>query len=409
VYLESGYKTITPIQLCNALSALQTGDISFRAFRVYLACFSLVAIRDAAGRVRKKSGRRGDVTPRYRVEELACLTATDEKSVRRDLARLRRASLLTFSEHAITVTETPLPSSGALLSATSGTRSIMRPIPVPRSMLRFLARCQKPVLAKTVIAYILRGLTLDRRSGEVRGKGTMKLSWVAEVFGVSERAARYARGELVRLGWIERDRNSYQRKLNRDGSYFRVDLGWRCPPVGGAARLKAPEEGTEKAGNRELSRVQAARDRVLQIAAPLLKSCTETAPPKERHETPNGSKNQRTRNAEPSGFYLRVRERKPSIRDVRDEDLRCFTRTEVLYWQAVREGILQHSEINALNWLSAAVRAKSVRGDAVRVFMGIVRKQLWVNITQEQEERARKALVRYRETDPTRFRVGRAA
>ena len=75
MYLESGYKTITPIQLCNALAALETGDISFRAFRVYLASFSLVAIREAAGRVRRKSGRRGEVTPRFRVEELARLTA----------------------------------------------------------------------------------------------------------------------------------------------------------------------------------------------------------------------------------------------------------------------------------------------------------------------------------------------
>jgi hypothetical protein len=89
---------------------------------------------------------------------------------------------------------------------------------------------------------------------------------------------------------------------------------------------------------------------------------------------------------------------------VRVEDLRCFSRAEALYWQAVDSGLISHSEANALNWLGAAARATSVNGDAVRVFVGIVRRRLWKHITHEQEERARRALVRYREKDPRRFR-----
>ncbi len=391
MYLESGYKTITPIQLCNGLAALESEAINFRAFRVYLACFSLLAIRDAASRVRKASRRRRALAPRYRPEEISRLTGTTTKSVSRDLSRLRRASLLEFSEHAIRVRESSLDSSAVLLSAASGRRSWTRPIPVPRSMLRFLARCEKPVLTKTIIAYLLRGLSLDRRSGEVNGKGTVKLSWVARTFGVSERAARYARAELVRLGWIGRDRSSYQRKLNRDGAYFAINLAWRNP----AGRTRTQEVDLPASGP----------DRVLQIAAPVSRTGTVIAPPEERHETPNGSKDQKTRRTEPAGLSTRGGVRNPSLRDVTDEDLRCFTRTEVLYWQAVRQGVIRHSETNALNWLSAAVRARSVPGDPVRVFLGIVRKELWAHITHEQEERARRALVRYREGDPSRFRV----
>ncbi len=101
---------------------------------------------------------------------------------------------------------------------------------------------------------------------------------------------------------------------------------------------------------------------------------------------------------------------RPTIRNVRLEDLQSFSHTEELYWQAVERRVIEHSENNALNWLAAAVRAKSVRdGDPVRVFVGIVRRRLWSHVTQEQEERARQALARYREEDPRRFRERRAA
>jgi hypothetical protein len=95
----------------------------------------------------------------------------------------------------------------------------------------------------------------------------------------------------------------------------------------------------------------------------------------------------------------------PDLRDVKLEDLESFARIEALYWQAVRKGIIKHSESNPLNWLGAAVRAKTVNGDTVRIFVGLVRSQKWEFITGEQEERARSALARYRQDDPTRFRV----
>jgi hypothetical protein len=91
------------------------------------------------------------------------------------------------------------------------------------------------------------------------------------------------------------------------------------------------------------------------------------------------------------------------MRNIKLEDLQSFSRTEELYRQAVHLGLIKHSENQALNWLGAAVRAKSVAGDPVRIFAGIVRQGLWRNITQEQEERARAALHRYRELNPALF------
>src|SRR5262249_3528978 len=112
--------------------------------------------------------------------------------------------------------------------ALAGQRSFRRPIPIPRAVLRFLARSRKPTLAKTLLAHVTRGLSLDRKSAEVRGAGTVKASWIAEKLGVSLRAVKAARKELIALGLIPKDTGSVQRKLNRDGAYFRVNLAWKA-------------------------------------------------------------------------------------------------------------------------------------------------------------------------------------
>jgi hypothetical protein len=400
VYRETGYKTLTPIQLCNVVATCDAGIVSFRALRVYFACFELLAVREAARRSRKKARRRGEARNRFQLSELRrVLGMDDEAAIRRDLSQLRRAGLAFFAEEAITVAEKPLPDAPRLLSAINSNRSPVRPIPVPRPVLTFLARSTKPAVVRTVIAYLLRGLTLDRKTLAVKARGTVKLSWIVQAFGVSLRAARYARAELVRLGWFGRDESSFQRKLNRDGAYFRINLAWRCPLPAHAGEGRGPGALVEKSSpSATLARAR--------IAPPEAAIGRRFAPLKERPETPYGSKNQETRRTDRPGVSLRQNLGKPTIRDVRVEDLQSFTRTEELYWQAVAKGLIGHSEANALNWVAAAVRAKSVVGDSVRVFMGIVRRQHWRHITQEQEERARTALARYREDNANVFRVG---
>ena len=51
--MSYGYKAITPIKLLNGVSAYSSGTISFKALRVYLSCFELEAIREAAKRSNK--------------------------------------------------------------------------------------------------------------------------------------------------------------------------------------------------------------------------------------------------------------------------------------------------------------------------------------------------------------------
>jgi hypothetical protein len=120
------------------------------------------------------------------------------RAIKPALRRLQRAGLITFSEGEMVITTEPLPGSEEPLEALRCGRSPRRPIPVPRAVLRFLAGNGRAALTKTILAYVVRGLSLCRVQGTVTSKGTVKISWIADTFGLSERAARYGRAELIR-------------------------------------------------------------------------------------------------------------------------------------------------------------------------------------------------------------------
>ncbi|NJN90395.1 MAG: hypothetical protein HC878_08480 [Leptolyngbyaceae cyanobacterium SL_5_14] len=103
-----------------------------------------------------------------------------------------------------------------------------RTIPVPRRLFEHLCRITKPSLFKTALAYLLRGLFL-KRDGTINPNGSAKASWIAQVAGISLRAAKAARQTLISIGWLSRDETSSQWKLNRTGAYFSINLSWEAP------------------------------------------------------------------------------------------------------------------------------------------------------------------------------------
>ena len=384
---EISYKTITPIQLCNGLAALLSGIISFRAFRVYLGCFELVAIREAAGRDNKRKGKRVGEKVRFRLEELKNLCSVASLGgIRREVNSLRKANLLDFTESQITITQTPLPYSLELLDDVLGQRKKTRPIPVPRRILRYLASSTKPVLAKTLIAYLLRGPSLKPKTEEINSRGTVKASWIADTFSCSLRGVKQARLDLIELGIISKDENSYQRKLNRDGAYFELNMTW------------GREESAPQAVDNSLNKTSKTVTQSHEFAPPRVQTCHEFAPPIERLKTSNEVKNQKTRRAEPSGVCKQTfsGDKPPSIRDIQPEDLREFSRNEALYWQARSRELISSSEADILNWIAASIRARETKSPG-RVFMGIIKRKLFHHITQAQEDQARRALNRRRE------------
>ncbi len=194
MYLQDGYKLISAGQLVAALDALNDREITFRAFRAFIGCFELLAIREAAERSTVGSNKRPQ--RRFLRSELARLVGAQlEDRLSRELSSLRSAGLLTFRESSIEA-EGGEARSIVLLGSRGGNRLV----PVPRQVLKFLARCSRPAVAKTVIAYLLRGLTLER-TGTIRSAGTVKISWICRLCRISERAAR-ASSRLRKNGYL---------------------------------------------------------------------------------------------------------------------------------------------------------------------------------------------------------------
>ena len=99
---------------------------------------------------------------------------------------------------------------------------------------------------------------------------------------------------------------------------------------------------------------------------------------------------------------LAMAQRRPEV--AQDPGAALATYRMWLFGQAAHAGWMQPSEANALNFVAAAVRAREVGHSPARLFVNLVRQRLGQNITQTQENRARLALVRFRELRPEGFR-----
>ena len=375
---RGGYKTITVVQLCNAIAAYDTGGVSLRAVRIYFAAFAMVAIREAASRSRQGRGDLKELAL-YRRKELARLTGLDEVECGKQVRALARAGLIRIAETEVAPARDAIGAGGELADTVAGyRRSIHRPVPIPRPVLRFLATTDRPALLKTLVGYLIRGLTLDRKTGEVRGAGSVKLPWLAARFGLSERAARYARRELIELRLLTADTGSNQRKLNRSGAYFTLNLDWSE-----SAHRETTEDG---------------------IAPPIVETARRIAPPVQDKRTSYGTKNQRTRAERGSGFFGKKSGQsqvEASLSNILPEDLTRLSRVLSLYRQAIEAGWFVGSPANQQNFVAAAVRASRVGNNSVPIFVGIVRRQLWHHVTQDEERRAVAALKRFELKQPS--------
>ena len=377
--MTTGYKTLTPIQLGNLLHGLAARQLPWLAARVWLACVELVAIRDAAKRVRRLRRDRRVVASDFQRTELEAMTGLNARSVARALGCLRRIGLVEFNATAVALSELPMPEAGETIRDLAGGRSVRRPVPVPRTVLRFLAAQETAALGRVMLGYICRGLSIDRVGGALREAGTAKASWLAETLGLSLRSVRYAQAKLREMGWIGKDVGSKQWKLNRHGAWFRINLIWKPPTM-----------NSERAACDETNRVPFAR--------PTPDSCTSVAPPKEDRKTPSESKNQK-----PSGVFgtgigkdqsaCRKPLPAPTLANIRLSDLHDRSRLGSLRQQAVARGWLRDCDADALNFFAAAVRARSTPArDPVCVFVALVRGRRWGHVTQGNEDEARRML-----------------
>ncbi|MBV8228349.1 MAG: hypothetical protein JO329_00060, partial [Planctomycetaceae bacterium] len=75
-----------------------------------------------------------------------------------------------------------------------------RRVPVPRRIIRLLAGGARRTLIATILGHLIRCLFYKR--GFCYPRGCVKASWIAQVFGISERRVHEQRQHLVALGWL---------------------------------------------------------------------------------------------------------------------------------------------------------------------------------------------------------------
>ena len=422
---KSGYLCLTVAQLSNLVVLLKSGRISLIDARVYLGGIELQERREIAKRVRAQSGDRAEKPSRYSLEELAAITREKKPMrLRRALKLLESAGVLFFACDRIETTRAGLFPDDSLSVELARRGALSRLVPVPRRLLAELCVETRKSVLLTKLAYIIRGLSLDRESGELRSRGCIKASWIAEFFGLSIRSVRLARTSLIQSGFIGKDRSSFQRKLNRDGSYFEIAV---CRYAGTLTAENSSQSdslatvpvhsGPDSAGTLARPRVEPAQVAEpaqvgrtcvpTPIAPPSRQNRTRIAPPRERQETPYGLKNQKPERGwsepRPSTPGVRGTEaRTVTLKNIQFEDLRRLSSLRILFAQAVTAKWLTGTEAEFQNFVAAAVRATrltqdAVRTEPVRVFVGIVKQKLWNHITSEQEDRAREVISNFRE------------
>ena len=163
---------ISVAALMTAWRACRTRPLGIGDFRTWLACHELQARRCAL---------QDDRAPIYSSTELARLLDVTEKRARASVNRLVVAGLLTWSDSAIEFLDPRIDLAGLDDTIGRGQGSLA----IPRRMLRFLAHGARPALIATVLGILLR--CLSRRKAGFDGRGRVKASWIARVFGVDLR------------------------------------------------------------------------------------------------------------------------------------------------------------------------------------------------------------------------------
>lgn len=357
-------------QLAAAWWLYREGQIRIADLRTYLACHELVSRRCTLPRGR---------TPSYRVGELRNLTYQPEKSLRASIRRLDSVRLVGFSPG-----EIRFPSTSALVAIDDPSAfgdflerlpNNRRLLPIPRRILRLIAAGARPALIATVLGHLLRCLYVRGETWNNRGR--CKASWIADTFEVAESRVKEARGELIRLGWLQVE-EAGQWELNRWGGVYRIDLGWTAARSGTDAADTEPSAGGSEMG------------------PPHAEIGAKTRPPIKtrnslrefQHQEPAVAAGDAGVSAKTSPTTDGAASR-PSLRNILPQDLRDTSRALELYEQAAAEGLVGAAESDRLRFVAAVEHALAVgTTNPCGLLAHIVRGGHWHLINQRDEDAA---------------------
>ncbi len=371
---RGGYATITIFQAMTAWALYRRGLL--RPFDVRLL-LALAELRET--RPDPRFGRAEPTEPiRFRPEELCRRFGFAVGPVRAGLRRLTRLGLLRQFGATISFAEetSDLVLEGEVARQIGDLLESFpmpgRIVPIPRPILRLLARSAEMARIAVVLGHAFR--CLFKRPGGVRGRGAVKARWVVEIFGVSLASVRKYRAELIRIGWLIA-RETAQGVLNRFVQWFDVDL------VCGGAPTFSPVNPVGPV----------ATDRV-ENGPPLARNRIENGPPK------NNQPSRREDSKQPTNWEMTPpppNQSPPAWDRMVPQDLRDPGRLETLFRQAQSRGFVQGCEADRLQFFAAAKRALGrADSNACGFFRRVVEGALWTHITQAEEDLGREALRR---------------
>lgn len=374
--IDGGYVLGSVAQLLTAWWAYKSGLIRLADLRAWFALLEM-----KARRCRIEPGARA----RYTRVELGRLIGGSKRLATSSLNRLQAAGLVSPDpEHGVALAVSsdgiPGPLAGfwrALPKAPKRSR-----VPIPRRIVRWIARGASASQIATAVGTCVRCLYWRRDvlhpDGVIDPVGRVKCSWIADVFGLSLRAAKQARADLVRTGWLKRiPLDGEHWAAQRFGGRFAVDLTWSPDPDPQARADSAPRNRPK---------------------------CAESAPPDSHGEPPSGTQNPEPASG-PAGFSTPGEDPespRPTLANIRPDDLPDTGRLLALHAQAVERGKASASEGGRLAFVGMAEHALRFGRDAVRLFAWMIRTQRWSFITEGDDEAARRRL---RDFDQARRRA----
>jgi hypothetical protein len=354
------------------------GELTFGDVRVWLAAREVVARRCQL-----------DLPEDFLADpaEVARLTGLSTRSVRGAFRRLAMAGLcpgVPPGQHGS--------ATGSMADSIGGG---VGDVAVPRRLLRFLVRSNRPALVAVGLGTLLRCVS---RRKDWNGRGRVKASWIATAFGVSIRQVRAARAELVALGWMTPE-PSGQGALNRWGRAYIVNLEWvppapqphpPLPEIGAAtapplinqepltgSKNQEPAGGLAGFWTAGLAGEPEPSKRAEPASRP--EPATSPIPPPARPSTPAPS------TAPPPASTAPLPP--PRLQDVRPEDLRDTGRLLDLHRQAAARGLVGASEDGRLKIVAAAERALAIARNPAALFAWLVLNGCWRYLTGADEDR----------------------
>ena len=362
--VPGGFELLPTSTLCNVLAAVEQKLISGKALRTFCAVVTTVASRNAS----RHSSKETHV--HFTVDELIELTKLPRRIIKKSLRQLHATGIVSWSAQEVTI-ERPIQAYSNAQVGIIGETSAKRLVPLPRRVLRFLARCRKASLIRVMLAYMVRGLRRSKKDG-INNKGAVKCSWIVELTGLCLRSVQTARKALIDLGWLSKDTSSTQRKLNRTGSYFVINVEWaeRSLQANVGGEKKEPLFASPPPQKRTLfaSPIKKQRTSYGSTKTKITQSLKEEIPP------------------DGSGFCKKI-----SFKNIKPEYLKTVSGVFALYHSALKLKLFTHSEQNLLNFFAAAVKAKRSWRNSVAMFVWTV-KNGFQFITDQDEIRAQEIL-----------------